>query len=114
MSISDWSSDVCSSDLPPAARSPSLAGRCTGGMCSPHTPARPVGQSEATPLQRRKMDTARTLFGQDRKSFVYGPILSFRLVLCCRLIIFYLFFFLFSFFFFFFLFFFFFFFFFLF
>src|SRR3546814_14751086 len=87
MRISDWSSDVCSSDLAPAAQS--LPGGSAPGMrvrVLHHARWRnPPDSSAHTGLHRHALACAGLL--RDRKSVVSGKSVSVRVDLGCRRII---------------------------
>src|SRR3546814_20848971 len=85
--ISDWSSDVCSSDLPPAPQAPARR------RILPRRTAESAKRSIATPkftaLSARSARQYRSSFqrAKDRKSVVQGKSVSVRVDLGCRRII---------------------------
>src|SRR3546814_13714067 len=98
MRISDWSSDVCSSDLPPPlCRSRESGGNfATRGLHDRRTAARGVCLSEESWLSGRKRRTRNAKCRQryrgfesltDRKSVVWGKSVSVRVDLGGRRII---------------------------
>src|SRR3546814_2489996 len=85
MRISDWSSDVCSSDLPTApgrARSP-----CRGHWRRESRPDGPAARRRRRAGRHSSARPARRQAGGDRKSVVYGQSVSVRVDLGCRRLI---------------------------